>query len=148
MSPAVASAASLPAATWALSVSANRGSFSSSQAYLRYHIYRWTSGNAFGGDIVPWTTYGTAALGSSTASVNITTPTGAATSLAVGDKVVVDLEVESMNTTSSVTANANILFGATASSQLVAPAKVSWTYTTPAVVPAYGHLRAHAHPLS
>jgi predicted CxxxxCH...CXXCH cytochrome family protein len=139
VSPAVTVATTLPASAWALSVSANRGSLSSNTGYLRYRIYRWNAAGAQGPDIVAWRTHGTT-LSSGTTTVAITTPVGAATTLSVGDKVVVELEIETMNTTTAVAANPAIVFGSANGSSVTMPAKVTFSYLTPAVVPSVGHL--------
>jgi hypothetical protein len=60
----------------------------------------------------------------------------------VGDKVVLDLEVETMNTTTSVASNSSITFGSANTSNVVMPAKVAFSYASPAVVPTAGHLGA------
>jgi predicted CxxxxCH...CXXCH cytochrome family protein len=136
VSPAVNAPVTLPASAWTLNVVAGRGSLSSSTAYLRYRIYQWTGSNLPGLEIVPWTT-SSSALQSTAANVAVTTPAGATVALSAGDKVVVEVEVETMNTTAAATANASL---STNGSSVVLPAAVTWTYTTPGVTPTVGHL--------
>ena len=66
----------------------------------------------------------------------------AATSIAIGDRVVVELESETMNLTTSATSNGNIIFGLASPSSVILPAKVTFAYTntTPAAPATTGHL--------
>jgi predicted CxxxxCH...CXXCH cytochrome family protein len=141
-SPPVSVATTLPAAAWTLNVYDSRGSMGSSGSpYLRYRIFRWSGTQ--GPDIVPWRTH-TTVMGSSVAVQAISVPASAvtATSLAVGDRIVVELETLSMNLTAPVANSSTIVFGSTSQSSVVMPAKVTFDYTstTPAAWATVGHL--------
>jgi hypothetical protein len=142
-SPPLGVAATLPSASWTLNVQDSRGGMSSSTSFLRYRIFRWNADGTQGPDIVAWRTYSTGML-SSLGLQAITVPATAvnATALAVGDRVVVEVEVETMNLTTSATGNNTIVFGSGNQSSVVMPAKVTFDYinTTQAAPATAGHL--------
>jgi hypothetical protein len=136
VSPPVTASVAIPASPWTLAVYGGRGSLSSNQAYVRYRIYQWTS-SGMGVEIVPWRTYATSSLASGSGLVTITTPAGAPLTLFTGDKVVVEVEIESMNTTASGTMNGTITVSG---SSLKLPVPATFQFVTPATVATSGHL--------
>lgn len=127
-SPAVAAATTTPAAPWTIYVY-GRESNAAANAYVRYRIARWNADDTAGPVIVPWTTWG-AELGITSAAQTITTPAGAAVALGVGDKIVVDLELETVAVTTGGTWSLELAYGAAAQSRVVAPSSVTYSYAT------------------
>lgn len=131
-SPAVATATTTSAASWTINVF-DRESSANANAYVRYRIYRWNANDTQGSDIVPWTTFGTG-MGTAAAPGTqqiITTPTGAAVALAVGDKIVLDLEVLTLGVTVGGNYSMEYAFGSTAQSNVVMPDNIIFTYNNP-----------------
>jgi hypothetical protein len=128
LSPPVATATTTVQAPWTIHVF-DRQSDAAANAHVRYKIYGWMADGTRGPDIVPWTTWGSSP-GTVTAMQTITTPAGAAVALAVGDKVVVDLELQTLNVDASTagTYGLEVSHGPTALSNLVMPGSVTFTY--------------------
>ena len=129
LSPALAVAATLPAATWSLTPYVSESN-SLANAYVRYRIYQWKPDDSMGAVVVPWTTYSTE-MGTTLAAQAITTPTGAAATLNVGDKLAMDLEIETVAVLTGGTYTAQVSYGATTPSTLVAPTTLTFTYVDP-----------------
>ncbi len=134
-SPAVATAVNVPAGTWTINVY-DREQNAAENAFVRYAVYKWNANDTQGTTIVAGTTFATE-MGTTAApgALQAITAAGAAVSLAVGDKIVIDLEIETSATSTAYTAG--FYFGSGAPSSLVLPASVTFNYATPAV-PASG----------
>ena len=138
VSPPVAAATTLPASPWTLALNASRGGLASGTGYLRYRIYRWDAGGAQGPDIVPWRT-SSGALPNGTSLVSMTTPPGAGVALRVGDMIVAEVEVETMNTTTAAANTSSLTFGSTSPSQVMLPGPVTFSYAHGVLAGAGGH---------
>lgn len=96
-SPPVSTAATVPIGTWRIKINDGiTGSGSGTVAKVRYMIYAWTTGDARGPTIVATGTYATQ-IGVQPAPGNeqtISLPSVPAVALAVGEKLVVDLALE------------------------------------------------------
>ncbi|MEW6054950.1 MAG: CxxxxCH/CxxCH domain-containing protein, partial [Nitrospirota bacterium] len=105
-SPPAAGAVSIPAGTWTLNLYAGESSLNQN-AYIRYMIYKWNSGDSLGTTVV--------AVGSHTTELDTTAAPGAlwtinmagsAVSLAAGDKISIDIELDTRaGTTTTYTAS-------------------------------------------
>jgi predicted CXXCH cytochrome family protein len=133
VSPEVAAAVTLPASSWTVSVFA-RESNGSANAYMRPHIYVWRADNATKVDLVAPATLGaefaTTALPG--ASRTQTTAAGSAVTLQPGDRIVLDLAIQTVN--GSGTYATTYSWGSNAVGSLQAPTSITWN-----VDPASGH---------
>lgn len=131
-SPAVSSAIDMPAGNWTINIYC-RESNAIQNAYVRYMIYKWNSADTLGTTIVAKGTYNvelttTAAPG----SLYSITVAGNAVSLAAGDKISVDIELETQNPGNN-NYQASYYFGQGADSNLVMPASLTFPAS------GYGH---------
>ncbi|MBI5494964.1 MAG: hypothetical protein HY904_08035 [Deltaproteobacteria bacterium] len=133
VSPPIATATTTTAAAWTLNVF-DRESSNNANARVRYAIYRWNANNTKGSDIVTRTNFGTEM--STTAAPGgqqtITTAAGGAVALAVGDKIVVDLEIQTLTVGTAGTYQMTYFFGNGAASNVVMPNNITFTYTSQA----------------
>jgi predicted CxxxxCH...CXXCH cytochrome family protein len=127
VSPPVATATTTTAAAWTINIY-DRESSVNANARVRYMIYSWTSAGAFGSTIVPRTTNAAEMGLPPTAVQNITTAAGNAVSLAVGDKIVVDLEIETNLVSAGGSYALEYTFGSTSQSRVVMPNNITFNY--------------------
>jgi hypothetical protein len=130
VSPAVAATTNIPASTWTLRIWAN--TTSATNYYVRVTIYVWTSANAKGTVILAPTTPGGPV--SSTLTAYTYNLSGGAVTLNPGDRIVIELEVETG--THSDSPSLVYYWGtSTYDSKLTLPANITFAYPPPA----YGH---------
>ena len=126
-SPPVASAVSIPAGTWSINLYCGE-STGQQNAYVRYMIYKWNAANSVGPTVVARTNSGEIPLTPTPPGTPFTISIpGVAVSLAVGDKIVVDLE---LSTNGSI-GTARYWWGAGAASFVVMPAIVDFGRADP-----------------
>lgn len=140
-SPAVYTTTTVPAGNWLINVYC-RESSTAQNAKIRYMVYKWNSGDTLGTTIISKGTYATelATTAAPGAVRQIAVNVGAIT-LAAGEKIAVDLELD---TTSSYTTSytASFYFGSRAPSNLTLPGSVDWSYADPGAA-GYGHRVQH-----
>jgi hypothetical protein len=124
VSPPVRTATTLTAAPWGLDVCGS-GSNANVEARARYRFFVWNANNTIGPDILPWTTDGL--LPGAPGLQAITTPAGAPVPLAVGDRIVTELEVETTSAAGGAATNA-FTFGKTSPGKVTLPSAVEFTY--------------------
>ena len=141
-SPKVYSTTTLPAGNWMINVYC-RESSTAQNAKIRYMVYKWndpadTMGATIIGKGTHATELATTAAPGAVRQIAVSVP---ATTLNAGEKIVVDLELD---TTSSyaTTYTASFYFGSHAPSDLTLPGNVIWDYAAPAVA-GYGHATQH-----
>lgn len=142
-SPAVNVTTTVPAGNWTINIYC-RESSTSQNARIRYMVYKWNVGGA--------DSIGTTIIAKGTAATELVTtaaPGGVrqiavsvgATTLTAGEKIVVDLSLETAATdTTSYTGS--FYFGSGAPSDLTLPGDVKWTYADPGAV-GFGHDTQH-----
>lgn len=141
-SPAVYSTTTVPAGTWIINLYC-RESSTAQNARIRYMVYKWNNpADTMGATIIARGTYATEL---STARApgtvrQIPVNVGALT-LNAGEKIVVDLSLET-TTTSTNGYTASFYFGSHAPSELTLPGSVAWSYADPGA-PGYGHATQH-----
>lgn len=142
VSPAVYSNTTVPAGTWNISLYSRENS-SYQNARVRYTVYKWTTGDAKGSTIITKGTIsselGTTSAPGAIRQVSISVP---ATSLTVGDKIVVDLALQTTTSSSTSSYSASYYFGNRAPSSLTLPGNVSFSYADPGTPQVYGHAPA------
>ncbi|MDO8915018.1 MAG: hypothetical protein Q7W16_02905 [Coriobacteriia bacterium] len=127
-SPVVATPVSIGAGTWTVNLMAGESS-TSQNAYIRYFIYKWNAADTIGTSVVPVAT-GAAEL-PTTAAVQTLNLAGSAVTLAAGDKVSIDLVLET-RATSTNSYTGSFAWGSGAASRLTMPTSVTFTWSTPA----------------
>jgi hypothetical protein len=128
-SPAAVAASSVPAGTWTINVYCGEAS-TQHNAAVRYRVYKWNAADTLGTDIVARATSAEIPANTTAPGTLFTiTAAGAAASFAVGDKIVVDLELYA-NSTGSLTAA--YYFGAGAASSVKMPGRVDFGAPDPA----------------
>ena len=138
VSPAVATTVTVPAGSWVINIY-SRESSTSQNARIRYMVYKWTSGDALGATIINKGTYATELSTASAPGANrqIAVDLGAIT-LNAGEKIVVDLALETTASYSYSSYTASYYFGGGAPSNLTLPGAVEFSYADPGTS-GYGH---------
>ncbi len=122
-SPAIATAGSLAAANWTFNLYVGE-SAGQQNAFVRYMVHRWNANDTLGTTICARANSSEIPVSATPAGAAFSfTCAGAALSFAVGDKVVVDLELQ-VNSTNTYTAN--YWFGAGAAANVVMPAPLDF----------------------
>ncbi len=128
-SPPATAASSIPAGTWTFNVYCGESS-GQQNAFVRYRVYKWNAADSIGTDIVLRADAGEIAVNATAPGGLLTfTASGNAASFAVGDKIVVDLELYA-NSTGTFTAA--YYFGAGATSNVKMPGRVDFGLPDPA----------------
>lgn len=139
-SPQVYSTTTVPAGSWVISIFC-RESSTNQNARIRYMVYKWNSNDTMGTTIIAKGTYTTElATTSAPGAVRSIAVNVGATTLTAGEKLVVDLSLES-TATSTTEYTGSFYFGSHAPSCLTLPGKVDWSYADPGIT-GYGH-RTH-----
>ena len=141
-SPKVYSTTTVPAGNWMINVYC-RESSTSQNAKIRYMVYKWNDpADTMGATIITKGTYATElATTSAPGAVRQIAVNVPATTLTAGEKIVVDLELDTTSTyTTSYTAS--FYFGSHAPSDLTLPGDVKWSYADPGAV-GFGHDTQH-----
>ncbi|KAF0220977.1 MAG: cytochrome c family [Geobacteraceae bacterium] len=138
ISPTVATAFSTGTGTWAINIY-DRESSTNANARVRYAIYTINSAGALKSTIVARANGGTemAITAAPGALQAITTAAGTNTSVAVGDRVVVDLEIQTLSVTTAGSYSMTFFYGNGAASNVVMPVSATFNYTSQAT-PASG----------
>lgn len=124
-SPPVVSAVSIPAGDWIINIYC-RVSNIFQNAYVRYKIYKWNSDDSIGATIVAVGTYGTEmGITAAPGGLQTITVSGGAVTLAAGDKISVDIELQTRNPGNN-NYEASYYYGQNADSKLVMPVFVSF----------------------
>ncbi|HET8538398.1 MAG TPA: hypothetical protein VFL83_00870, partial [Anaeromyxobacter sp.] len=140
VSPTVATAFTTTAAAWTINVY-DRESSTNANARVRYAIYTIDSAGALKSSIVARANFGTemgttAAPGAQQA---VATAAGTAVAVAAGDRIVVDLEVQTLSVTTAVTGGSiAYYFGSGAPSHVIMPNAVTFNYLDTVGTPAVG----------
>jgi predicted CxxxxCH...CXXCH cytochrome family protein len=146
VSPQVQAGVTIPGnQSWTLGVYDARGNMTGNNgaAYVRYRIFQWKADNTEGTEIVGWRTNPTAISSSSAGLQTIATPAAFTNpvTLAAGDKVIAEVEIETVSLSTAATVNSFFSFGSASTSSLVLPVAVDWAYATPGGgAPSYGHM--------
>lgn len=140
-SPKVYSTTTVPAGSWVISLYC-RESSSYQNARIRYMVYKWNDpADTMGSTVIARGTYSTElATTSAPGSIRQIAISVGATTLSAGEKIVVDLSLET-SASSSTGYTASFYFGSHAPSSLALPGKVNWSYADPGVS-GFGH-RTH-----
>lgn len=136
VSPPVATTTSVSAAAWTVSIYA-RESSANANAFLRPHIYVWRADNSTRVNIVTPanlnTEFGTTALPG--AVKTSATAAGTAVTLQPGDKIVVDVAIQTSAVTTGGSYQLAYSWGASAQGYLQSPVSIPWSVPSGA-----GHL--------
>lgn len=128
-SPPVLVAATMPAGNWVIRLNA-RESNGGQNAYIRYHVYEWLASGVKGSTFVAPATNNTELnTNALPGPLRTITVAGATASIAVGDRVCVDLELETRSTTTT-SYTASFSFGGTAPGRLTMPANLRFDLST------------------
>jgi hypothetical protein len=129
VSPPLATAFTTGAGNWGFSVFARQSS-TSAQARVRYAVYVWTAANAKGADLVARANFATAPGTATPGTALAVTGTGiGGVNIAAGDKIVVDLEFQTINPTVT-SATMSYFFGTGAQASVTLPASMTFTFTS------------------
>lgn len=142
-SPPVYSTSTVPAGNWMINVYC-RESSTSQNARIRYMVYKWNVGgvDSIGATIIAKGSYATELATTSAPGIVRQIPVSvAATTLTAGEKIVVDLSLETTATSTSSYIG-SFYFGSGAPSDLTLPGNVTWNYAAPAVT-GFGHGTQH-----
>lgn len=140
-SPTVYSTTTVPAGNWVINIYC-RESSTYQNARIRYKVYKWNSNDTIGTTII--------ATGTNTTELVTTAAPGAVrqialsvgiTTLTAGEKIVVDLELDT-SASYSTTYTGSFYFGSRAPSNLTLPGDVNWTYADPGAA-GFGHRVQH-----
>ncbi len=134
VTPAVAATVSVPSAAWSVSIF-SREDNANANAFMRPNIYIWRADNTTRVNIVGpaniGTEFVTTALPGGLQTVN--TAAGTAVELRPGDKVVMDLAVQTLTVATGGSYQMAYSWGFNAQGSLTAPVAISWQ------TPLYGH---------
>ncbi|MDU0457727.1 MAG: CxxxxCH/CxxCH domain-containing protein [Geobacteraceae bacterium] len=142
ISPKVYSTTTLPAGNWVINIYC-RESSTYQNAKIRYKVYKWNDpADSIGATII--------ATGTNTTELATTSAPGSvrqiavnvpATTLTAGEKIVVDLVLD---TSSTITTEyiGSFYFGSHAPSNLTLPGNVNWSYADPGAA-GFGHRTQH-----
>lgn len=140
VSPPIDTGTTVPAGTWTINMY-SRESRTSQNARIRYMIYKWNVGGADskGTTLIAKGTYATelttnAAPGNNV-QIGVNVPTD--TTFAAGEKIVVDLALET-TASYSTSYTASYYYGKGAPSNMTMPGSVTFTYADPGS-PGFGH---------
>ncbi|MBI5055204.1 MAG: CxxxxCH/CxxCH domain-containing protein [Nitrospirae bacterium] len=138
-SPVVATTTTVPAGNWLISIY-SRESSTSANANIRYMIYKWNSNDTKGTTLIAAAThameFSTAAAPGGLRSVSI--PVASSITLNAGEKISVDIEIQTVSVTMSGTYTIAYYFGSGATGSLQLPGSVPFTYNDPGKT-GYGH---------
>ncbi len=132
VSPPVASTTNVAAGAWNVSVF-DRESSANANAYVFYYIYVWRADNATKTDVVTAQRYATTEMGTTAVPGTVqtfATANGVAVTLNPGDKIVVDLGVQTNAVTTAGNYGLTYSWGTTAPGYLRAPTAIPWTWAS------------------
>jgi predicted CxxxxCH...CXXCH cytochrome family protein len=140
ISPLVATSFTTTAAAWTINIY-DRESSANANARARYAIYTIDSTGGLKSTIVARangaTEMATTAAPGTMQTIN--TAAGSAVAVAVGDRIVVDLEIQTLTVTTAGSYQMTYFFGSTAQSNVVMPSTATFTYTNQGINPTGRH---------